>query len=230
MEQTVQRNNNPLIVVIIILSLALVGVISFTIYDKLINKEQTPTTNSNQTNTTSQTVNYTYKVANRKTVQALYSSKCNVSMSLLSDVKGNAYLSVHTVGASCSVSDSELNNANKIIGKMVNNKVSGYSDIEGNDTLNSVKLDIANVLTIYKQGMGQYQNDYFYFVKENGTISYLRVNDIFEKGEIIIRDIEGIKNVVSIVSNSYGEGNSVYAITLDGQEIQLVNYLEEYKR
>ena len=96
--------------------------------------------------------------------------------------------------------------------------------IGGLDTYSYDKSDIDKVMTAYYIELGNFGYGYFVFVKENGTISYISILSILENGEINVKDVDTIKNVVSIVNNDYG--NQSYAIILDGTEVSLYDYIK----
>ena len=98
----------------------------------------------------------------------------------------------------------------------------GYTDYTGQSSIyNSKKLNISNVLTSYHVLMGNGADDYFIFIKENGTLSYLKIN--LEAGTIPIFNIQKLNNIVTIVENDYTK--SPYAVDLEGNEYSLYDYI-----
>ena len=61
-------------------------------------------------------------------------------------------------------------------------------------------------------------------VKENGTLSYLSYNDLVNKGEVNLKNIDNLQNVVSVVENTYTM--IAYVIGLDGTEFSLYDYIK----
>ena len=143
-------------------------------------------------------------------------------MKVTVDTEGNVYLDCN---------DSVINDVkNENIKKNLTNLRSKYDVYfpedhpEDDKSNNAYKLDIDKVMTAYYIELGNFGYGYFVFVKENGTISYISILSILENGEINVKDVDTIKNVVSIVNNDYG--NQSYAIILDGTEVSLYDYIK----
>ena len=79
-------------------------------------------------------------------------------------------------------------------------------------------------MTAYYVDVGNGGSSYFVFVKENGTLSYLSYNDLVNKGEVNLKNIDNLQNVVSVVENTYTM--TPYVISLDGTEVSLYDYIK----
>ena len=163
---------------------------------------------------------YNYNLTKRTTTQAVKESTYKMKVTV--DTEGNVYLDCN---------DSVINDVkNENIKKNLTNLRSKYDVYfpedhpEDDKSNNAYKLDIDKVMTAYYIELGNFGYGYFVFVKENGTISYISILSILENGEINVKDVDTIKNVVSIVNNDYG--NQSYAIILDGTEVSLYDYIK----
>ena len=163
---------------------------------------------------------YNYNLTKRTTTQAVKESTYKMKVTV--DTEGNVYLDCN---------DSVINDVkNENIKKNLTNLRSKYDVYfpedhpEDDKSNNAYKLDIDKVITAYYIELGNFGYGYFVFVKENGTISYISILSILENGEINVKDVDTIKNVVSIVNNDYG--NQSYAIILDGTEVSLYDYIK----
>ena len=188
--------------ILILLILCLTGYI---LYDKLVNS------NNNIS------INYNYTTKNRKNVQILQGDYVEI----LVDLNGDVYLSV--IGNIDNIEDKQIKNSLFYLKNSLSNYTpKGYTDYTGQSSIyNSRKLNISNVLTSYHVLMGNGADDYFIFIKENGTLSYLKINH--EAGTIPIFDIEELNNIVTIVENDYTK--SPYAVDLEGNEYSLNDYI-----
>ena len=188
--------------ILILLILCLTGYI---LYDKLVNS------NNNIS------INYNYTTKNRKNVQILQGDYVEI----LVDLNGDVYLSV--IGNIDNIEDKQIKNSLFYLKNSLSNYTpKGYTDYTGQSSIyNSRKLNISNVLTSYHVLMGNGADDYFIFIKENGTLSYLKINH--EAGTIPIFDIEELNNIVTIVENDYTK--SPYAVDLEGNEYSLYDYI-----
>ena len=188
--------------ILILLILCLTGYI---LYDKLVNS------NNNIS------INYNYTTKNRKNVQILQDDYVEI----LVDLNGDVYLSV--IGNIDNIEDKQIKNSLFYLKNSLSNYTpKGYTDYTGQSSIyNSRKLNISNVLTSYHVLMGNGADDYFIFIKENGTLSYLKINH--EAGTIPIFDIEELNNIVTIVENDYTK--SPYAVDLEGNEYSLNDYI-----
>ena len=80
------------------------------------------------------------------------------------------------------------------------------------------------MLTVYYVHKGNGGFSYFIFVKDNGKLAYLSYDKLIYDGEIEIKDIDNLENVVSVVDNTYSM--TPYVITLDGSEVSLYDYIK----
>lgn len=188
--------------ILVLLILCLTGYI---LYDKLVNS------NNNIS------INYNYTTKNRKNVQTLHDDYVEI----LVDLNGDVYLSV--IGNIDNIEDKQIKNSLFYLKNSLSNYTpKGYTDYTGQSSIyNSKKLNISNVLTSYHVLMGNGADDYFIFIKENGTLSYLKIN--LEAGTIPIFNIEKLNNIVTIVENDYTK--SPYAVDLEGNEYSLYDYI-----
>lgn len=160
---------------------------------------------------------YNYNLTKRTTTQAVISG----DIQIIVDTEGNVYLSL--IGTPDTEEDANIK-------KNLTNLRSKYdvyfpaNHPEDDKSNNAYKLDMVKVMTAYYVYVGNGGSGYFVFVKENGTISYISILSILENGEINVKDVDTIKNVVSIVNNDYG--NQSYAIILDGTEVSLNDYIK----
>lgn len=188
--------------ILVLLILCLTGYI---LYDKLVNS------NNNIS------INYNYTTKNRKNVQTLHDDYVEI----LVDLNGDVYLSV--IGNIDNIEDKQIKNSLFYLKNSLSNYTpKGYTDYTGQSSIyNSKKLNISNVLTSYHVLMGNGADDYFIFIKENGTLSYLKIN--LEAGTIPIFNIEKLNNIVTIVENDYTK--TPYAVDLEGNEYSLYDYI-----
>ena len=160
---------------------------------------------------------YNYNLTKRTTTQAVISG----DIQIIVDTEGNVYLSL--IGTPDTEEDANIK-------KNLTNLRSKYdvyfpaNHPEDDKSNNAYKLDMVKVMTAYYVYVGNVGYGYFVFVKENGTISYISILSILENGEINVKDVDTIKNVVSIVNNDYD--NQSYAIILDGTEVSLYDYIK----
>ena len=208
----------------------------YIVYDKVINNNTNTNTSINtetvkdnanektesntiQSTNVSTTV-YNHKVSKRTIVQAVREGYIEV----LIDTAGNAYL--YTIGNIDVEKDSQLkNNIQNIQKQFKNYSPKGYkNNFDDSTELSAYKLNATGVLTAYYVHMGNGGLGYFVFVKENGKLSYLSYDKLISNGEISLKDISNLENVVSIVENTYTM--TPYAININGDEISLNNYIK----
>ena len=189
----------------LILILVILCLTGYILYDKLVNS------NDNIS------INYNYTTKNRKNVQSIHGDYVEI----LVDLNGDVYLSV--IGNIDDIEDKQIKNSLFYLKNSLSNYTpKGYTDYTGQSSIyNSRKLNISNVLTSYHVLMGNGADDYFIFIKENGKLSYLKINH--EAGTIPIFDIEELNNIVTIVENDYTK--TPYAVDLEGNEYSLYDYI-----
>ena len=195
-------NKNKLyILIIVILSvivLCLGGLLLYTNADK---------GNNNQ-------VQYNYKVSSRTTVQTIDSGSINV----LVDTQGDVY--VYTNNNIGYFGDDSF--TKKLESNYQNYSPKGYKDNNGNTTLNGLKLDITDALSVYYV-LNKGTSSHFVFIRENGKVSYINVSELLANSNHQIHEIPSLTGVVSIINNVYNR--LPYAITIEGEEIDLSEYL-----
>ena len=219
-----QKSNKVLVVLLILFIIITILLGCYIIFSK--NSTNKTVNNSQKNDGTSDNVSnvvnseYNYNLTKRTTTQAVKESTYKMKVTV--DTEGNVYLDCN---------DSVINDVkNENIKKNLTNlwiKYDGYfpeDHPEDDKSNNAYKLDIDKVMTAYYIELGNFGYGYFVFVKENGTISYISILSILENGEINVKDVDTIKNVVSIVNNDYG--NQSYAIILDGTEVSLYDYIK----
>ena len=219
-----QKSNKVLVVLLILFIIITILLGCYIIFSK--NSTNKTVNNSQKNDGTSDNVSnvvnseYNYNLTKRTTTQAVKESTYKMKVTV--DTEGNVYLDCN---------DSVINDVkNENIKKNLTNLRSKYdvyfpaNHPEDDKSNNAYKLDIDKVMTAYYIELGNFGYGYFVFVKENGTISYISILSILENGEINVKDVDTIKNVVSIVNNDYG--NQSYAIILDGTEVSLYDYIK----
>lgn len=219
-----QKSNKVLVVLLILFIIITILFGCYIIFSK--NSTNKTVNNSQKNDGTSDNVSnvvnseYNYNLTKRTTTQAVKESTYKMKVTV--DTEGNVYLDCN---------DSVINDVkNENIKKNLTNLRSKYDVYfpedhpEDDKSNNAYKLDIDKVMTAYYIELGNFGYGYFVFVKENGTISYISILSILENGEINVKDVDTIKNVVSIVNNDYG--NQSYAIILDGTEVSLYDYIK----
>lgn len=219
-----QKSNKVLVILLILLIIITILLGCYIIFSK--NSTNKTVNNSQKNDGTSDNVSnvvnseYNYNLTKRTTTQAVKESTYKMKVTV--DTEGNVYLDCN---------DSVINDVkNENIKKNLTNLRSKYDVYfpedhpEDDKSNNAYKLDIDKVMTAYYIELGNFGYGYFVFVKENGTISYISILSILENGEINVKDVDTIKNVVSIVNNDYG--NQSYAIILDGTEVSLYDYIK----
>ena len=245
------QNNKVLIVLAVILSILVLGLGGFIVYDKVLSdkpidnkdnnngnnnndnktdnddKQDDNTKNDNKTddkntggttNTDCPTGNqYKYNVSKRKQTQVIQTRYFQVIV----DTAGDAYVSV--VGYPNF--DDDKNNLIKFEKTFKEYAPEGtwYFDPGEPDTISAYKLNVGKILSVSYVDVGNGGTGGYIFIKENGTLSFFLDNSIFGSGNIEVKNIEGIKNVVSIQQATASA--PVYAVTIDGEEIDLWDYL-----
>ena len=219
-----QKSNKVLVILLILLIIITILLGCYIIFSKNSTNKNVNNSQKNDgiSDNVSNVVNseYNYNLTKRTTTQAVKESTYKMKVTV--DTEGNVYLDCN---------DSVINDVkNENIKKNLTNLRSKYDVYfpedhpEDDKSNNAYKLDIDKVMTAYYIELGNFGYGYFVFVKENGTISYISILSILENGEINVKDVDTIKNVVSIVNNDYG--NQSYAIILDGTEVSLNDYIK----
>ena len=200
-----KKGNNSLTLLVIILLIIVLGLTFYIVYDKMLNNGRIQS--------------YSYDLSKRTTVQAARQDNIEV----LVDTDGNAYL--YMIDDLDNESNLQIKTNLKNIEKRFKTySPKGYRYIDGSHELKAYKLDISNVLTVYYVHKGNGGFSYFIFVKDNGKLAYLSYDKLIYDGEIEIKDIDNLENVVSVVDNTYSM--TPYVITLDGSEVSLYDYIK----
>lgn len=198
------KSKGGLTILAIILCLLLLVLGGYIFYDKVL-KENVST--------------YNYKLSKRTNLQAVRGEYIEV----LVDSEGNAYL--YTLGNVDSDNSSQIDlNIKKLESQFKVYSPKGYTYFDGSNELKAYKLNIKNILTSYYIHQGNGGFSYFVFLKENGELSYLSYDKLIYDGEIELKDIDNLDNVVSVVENTYSM--NPYAITSNGSEILLNDYIK----
>ena len=239
------QNNKALIVLAIILSILVLGLSGFIVYDKVLsNNDKTIDNKNNNDNKTDNddkqddntkddkntggTTNkdcptgnqYKYNVSKRKQTQVVQYQNLQVIV----DTDGDAYVSSLENNNNYYSEEEKANFAKfEKTFKQYDPKGTWYFDPGEPDTIAAYKLNIGKVLSVSFVDASNGAPGCAIFIKENGTLSYFWVYNIYSTGKLEVHDIKGIKNVVSI-SQSWAAA-PVYAVTLDGEEIDLYNYI-----
>lgn len=156
-----------------------------------------------------------YNLTKRTMVQAVREG----SIEIVVDTKGNAYL---TLIGNLDYEENIQKNLINLKGKY--NVYFPLNNPEEDGTLNAYKLEVEKVLTAYYVHMGNGGSSYFVFVKENGMLSYLSYDNLVNLGEVNIKNIDNLRGIVSVIENIYLM--TPYAISLDGTEISLYDYIK----
>ena len=156
-----------------------------------------------------------YNLTKRTMVQAVRED----SIEIVVDTKGNAYL---TLIGNLDYEENIQKNLINLKGKY--NVYFPLNNPEEDGTLNAYKLEVEKVLMAYYVHMGNGGSSYFVFVRENGMLSYLSYDNLVNLGEVNIKNIDNLRGIVSVIENTYLMTH--YAISLDGTEISLYDYIK----
>ena len=179
---------------------------------------QIPEKTSNVESSNTNASQYKYNLSKRKVHQAVREDYIEIFV----DTEGNAYL--YTMGNIDNIEDTQIKSNLKNVEKRFSTYSPKDYEFYEDTSIEAYKLDLSKVLTVYNVGMGNGGFRYFVFVKENGEISYLNYDNIIYNGQISVKNVSNLKNVVSIVDNTYTM--TPYAITLDGNEVSLYDYIK----
>ena len=187
----------------------LIGVICFLVYFLFFENKSTDLSSS--TESTNDDV-YNYSLSKRKNVQYIYNSDNGDSFFVYVDLAGNAYLDA----------SGRSNGVNNFQSKHSTYSLKGYENHEGTDELNAFKLDIENVLYVQNINLGNGGFSYCIFVLENGEVAYLSYYDLASTGNTTIKRIDGLKNIVTVVSDR----TMPYLVDIKGNEYSLSDYIK----
>ena len=128
------------------------------------------------------------------------------------DLAGNAYLDA----------SGKSNGVNNFQSRYSTYFLKGYENHEGTDELNAFKLDIEDVLYVQNINLGNGGFSYCIFVLENGEVAYLSYYDLASTGNTTIKRIDGLKNIVTVVSSR----TMPYLVDINGNEYSLSDYIK----
>ena len=158
---------------------------------------------------------YNYNLTKRKLTQNLFYNYLRVIV----DTDGNAYLT--TTGTY--PNDSYIkNNLVSFEKKFKTYSPKNFTDFDGSNSIKAYKLNIDKVLTTYYANFGNGNPNYFVFMKENGTLSYMNINDLLDNGKIDIKNITDLKNIVTVINDRVLS----YAVDINGNEVRLYDYVD----
>ena len=165
---------------------------------------------NNQNNT-----KYGYTVTKRKILQELELSGSGNSLHIIVDKKGNAYFTYY----------GDTDNASSGIKKIIKNfktySPEGYYYGFGETGFSGYKFNVSKVLSAYEVIIGNGGLKCIIFVRENGVLSYLNYTVLLNDGKVVLEDVKGLKNIVTIVSNH----SMPYAVDTNGNEYYLSDYM-----
>lgn len=215
-----EKKNTGLIVITVILSILVLGLGGFIVYDKCLrNKnDDKPITNNNKDDTND--VLYKYSLSNRKYVQQSADNNCLLTMV---DTNGGAY--ILQWGPTEHIDKEILDNLDKALSPYVKTPLKASDDsFEDENTLNAYKIQGDDFLASYFVHSKNDNNEYCILIRKDGTLSYFSTYDIYYKGEFNLKNIDNVKNVISIGDNQYT--GMPFAITFDGKKIALNDYIK----
>jgi hypothetical protein len=187
----------------------LIGVICFLVYFLFFGNKSI---NLNSSTESTNKDNYNYSLNNRKRVQYVSHNSDGNSFYVHVDLTGNAYLEA----------SGNSNGLSNFQSKYSIYSLKGYENYEGTDQLNAFKLDIDNVLYVQNTYLGNGGFSYCIFVLENGEVSYFSYYDLANTGNVNIKKIDGLKNIVTVVSDRI----LPYVIDINGNEYSLSDYIK----
>ena len=208
--------NGKTIVFVVLLGLMVACLGSYIVYDKFLNKNSN-CDSSSLLNTDMQTSSaYNYNLSKRKTAQAVREGCIEV----LVDTDGNVYL--HIIKNSEYEIEKTKTGIQNLEKQFKNFTPKGYESL-GGEEFKAVRLNIKNALTAYFVHLGNGGFTYFIFVSEEGKLTYLNYDKVISDGDINVKEINSLNNIVSIVDNT--NTMTPYAIDVNGKEISLNEYI-----
>ena len=159
---------------------------------------------------------YPYNLSKRSYLQAI-DWEC---VRVWASTDGNAYISLignwETFGT-----EQNKQSLKRLAESFTDTKIKDYVGYEGENSLPAYKLNMSRVLGAYFVNVGNGGNLFFVFIKENGKVAYLSYNSMIYEGKIVIKDINELSNIVSIVYNDMVP----YAVDINGNEVELYKYI-----
>ncbi len=157
---------------------------------------------------------YPYNLSKRKEIQSV---SC-IYLDTVIDKEGHAYIT-SLMDLESIKDDSIRNNLSKIM--------STFKEYSVNDYLPyfmGYKLNYEKVLSSYYLRMGLDSDEYFFFLYDDGKVFYINITESLDLGSIVVKNIDNINKVISIVDNTYGL--NPYFITSNGNELSIIDYLK----
>ena len=200
------------------LPLIIVGLGSYIVYDTFIYQEEKEKEDNKQKENNS--VKKYYNLEKRTKVQSL----SNGDILVLVDTEGKAFLALlDNIITEDDDDETVKNNLKTLQGKFKDYSPNGYNHF-GDKTLKGIKLEINDVLSVYNVNSGNAGFNYFIFIKEDGTLSYINYNDVITGKEVAVKDISGVSKAMTIIESEYD--HVPYAVSLDGKELPLYDKLK----
>lgn len=188
-----EHKNTGLIILVVILSLLVVGLGGFVIYDKVL----TDNTFENNDNN-NEVVNKQDKETNSNNSYELFSKNLKSQFSKYDDNNQN-YLYVNTDVVQEGYEVYLTKNQTlfvKYFNKELNNKYGEYKIAD-------------NVLSFNVVSVGQGGGNMLYFINEDGTVGSAATEyGIGTNNQITIKKDIGYKNIISVISGTFGDGFS----------------------
>ena len=214
-------------IVIIILTILVLGLGGYLIYDKVITREETPVKDEQQNTESDKVIEQNDK--NIETNENKFSLKKGTFTQRVEGAEdfvvivdnGQAYLTYD--------GDDMTNNIRAITSKFTSYKINNYIiDLSNPDAgVNCYKLEqLNNVVAVYDLYQGNNGVTYFTFILDNGKVALIKEEELLHDGKINVQILEGLENIVTFVqARTVGAYNS-YAIDINGNQIDLANYLK----
>lgn len=218
-------------VVIVILVLMVLGLGGYIVYDKVLNKEVNEPIKTEKKEEKKSEVDSGFNIEKKSELQAL-----NISIGRVYITKdGDAFLTIDDFATqNIGMEKTAAEQLKKLQQKTA---VEGYcgnqvSQIEGHcdsgNVVNSIKLDVDNVVSAYYLSMGQsIDMGKLMFVKQDGTISSIDFGALFDGKVVVENNYKNLKNIVTVVQSATTSAASGYnqaiAIEKDGTQHILEN-------
>lgn len=212
-------------IVIIILTILVLGLGGYLVYDKVIDKEEFSTNEKTQSSESDKVVenNNSTEIKGNKFLL----KKGEFTQVLEGDEdfvvivdNGQAYLAYD--------GDDMTNNIKTITSKFTSYKINNYiEDLANPDAgVNCYKLDqLNNVVAAYDLYQG-HNGVYFTFILDNGKVALIDEGELLREGKINVQILEGLENIVTFVQAKTVGAFNAYAIDINGNQIDLANYLK----
>ena len=190
-----KKNNKGLVWLIVVLIILVLGLVGYIVYDKVLTDKSTENINNSDSNSeilnnedekVDLNNNYEVFAKNLKSQFSKYDSNNQSYLYVNSDILSDGYNVYLTENQTLFI---------KYLNKELNDKYGDYKIAD-------------NVLSYHVICTGQGGGNMLYFINENGTVGSADIEyGIGEDGITIKKDI-GYKNIVSIISGTFGNGYS----------------------